>query len=448
MNGWQGGDLFKIKPDHMQLVNPIMTLAILPLFTRFIYPAFERCGIKVTLLRRMSLGQILTAFSFVIAGFIQGWIESELTPIPYYKNQNSIMVINGLHKQQVNVSSEYWICCNVEFTLEGDNWRTNTFSWIRDDLPISDQLRINEKKYQIGSDLQNDFILSAQTITSFVHYYDTRQQTAAGAVETFSYISPQEKSDSIRVKTVLVNPTQFWIFPSLVEYDKHTNNSRKINFSGNGPTKNSTVVEPFNVVTQGAEMEQGIYKIVFDLFRNGDMDQTGKNLTDFVMTCETDYIFDQDDSESEAEFLLLPGSIWTFVITENDGECEIKYGQDSNANTVNILWLIPQYFVITFGEVLNSATGNEFIYTQAPLSMKSVVGSFWFLTTCIGNLINIVLVEVKFSANQSGEYFVLAIIMFVASVIFSLLAAFYYKYVPTTEFDKNRKITQTSFTVL
>merc|ERR1711990_719041 len=61
MNGWQGGDLFKIKPDHMQLVNPIMTLIILPLFTRIIYPALEKCGISVSLLRRMTLGQIMTA---------------------------------------------------------------------------------------------------------------------------------------------------------------------------------------------------------------------------------------------------------------------------------------------------------------------------------------------------------------------------------------------------
>ena len=59
-NGWIGGDLFKVKPDEIQLANPIMILFLLPLFTNIIYPLFEKCGIKVTLLRRMSAGQIVT----------------------------------------------------------------------------------------------------------------------------------------------------------------------------------------------------------------------------------------------------------------------------------------------------------------------------------------------------------------------------------------------------
>ena len=45
-------------------------------------------------------------------------------------------------------------------------------------------------------------------------------------------------------------------------------------------------------------------------------------------------------------------------------ECEVVYGKDSRENTVSILWLIPQYAIITVGEVLNSATAGEFVYTQ------------------------------------------------------------------------------------
>ena len=44
------------------------------------------------------------------------------------------------------------------------------------------------------------------------------------------------------------------------------------------------------------------------------------------------------------------------------------------------------YALLTFGEVLVSATGLEFAYSQAPASMKGVVMSFWNLTTTIGNL--------------------------------------------------------------
>ena len=47
MNGWQGGDTFKVLPDQVQIMNPIMILLFLPLFQKIIYPAFEWCGIKV-----------------------------------------------------------------------------------------------------------------------------------------------------------------------------------------------------------------------------------------------------------------------------------------------------------------------------------------------------------------------------------------------------------------
>lgn len=51
-------------------------------------------------------------------------------------------------------------------------------------------------------------------------------------------------------------------------------------------------------------------------------------------------------------------------------------------------------------QVMNSATGLEFAYTQAPPSMKSVVQSFWLLTTCLGNIIDIFFVEIQLWDTQ------------------------------------------------
>ena len=132
-----------------------MILLFLPLFTKVIYPGFERCGIKVTLLRRMSLGQIVTALAFAMAGLVQNWIEADLTPIPNYGDQNSMMVLNGLNTP-LTVASEYWTeaeidteteCCTdkTEWQLSGwdddfSNWRTKTFAWIRDELPTKDEI--------------------------------------------------------------------------------------------------------------------------------------------------------------------------------------------------------------------------------------------------------------------------------------------------------------------
>jgi proton-dependent oligopeptide transporter, POT family len=53
---------------------------------------------------------------------------------------------------------------------------------------------------------------------------------------------------------------------------------------------------------------------------------------------------------------------------------------------LSIAWQILPYALLTFGEVLVSATGLEFAYSQAPLSMKGVIMSFWLLATTVGNL--------------------------------------------------------------
>jgi proton-dependent oligopeptide transporter, POT family len=55
-------------------------------------------------------------------------------------------------------------------------------------------------------------------------------------------------------------------------------------------------------------------------------------------------------------------------------------------SVLTIFWQVIPYFLLTFGEVLVSATGLEFAYSQAPASMKGVIMSFWSLAVTIGNL--------------------------------------------------------------
>ena len=57
-----------------------------------------------------------------------------------------------------------------------------------------------------------------------------------------------------------------------------------------------------------------------------------------------------------------------------------------SGDRIHIMWQLAPYVVLTFGEVLVSATGLEFAYSQAPLEMKGVIMSFWNLTTAVGNL--------------------------------------------------------------
>lgn len=52
----------------------------------------------------------------------------------------------------------------------------------------------------------------------------------------------------------------------------------------------------------------------------------------------------------------------------------------------SITWQVVPYALLTLGEVLVSATGLEFAYSQAPPAMKGALMAFWNLSVTVGNL--------------------------------------------------------------
>jgi POT family proton-dependent oligopeptide transporter len=58
---------------------------------------------------------------------------------------------------------------------------------------------------------------------------------------------------------------------------------------------------------------------------------------------------------------------------------------DSGAST-SLAWQTLPYLLLTFGEVLVSATALEFAYSQATGSMKGVIMAFWYLASTFGSL--------------------------------------------------------------
>jgi POT family proton-dependent oligopeptide transporter len=103
----------------------------------------------------------------------------------------------------------------------------------------------------------------------------------------------------------------------------------------------------------------------------------------------------------------------------------------------SITWQVLPYALLTFGEVLVSATGLEFAYSQAPQAMKGVLMAFWNLSVTVGNLwVLVVNAGVKNDAvinfvKSSGfgltafQMFFFAVFAFVAALIFGLVARTY-----------------------
>jgi POT family proton-dependent oligopeptide transporter len=104
---------------------------------------------------------------------------------------------------------------------------------------------------------------------------------------------------------------------------------------------------------------------------------------------------------------------------------------------MSMAWQILPYMLLTLGEVLVSATGLEFAYSQAPASMKGTITAFWYLGITVGNLwVLVVNLSVRneavlghiassgFSVSAFQMYF-FAAFAFVAAVIFGWYATRY-----------------------
>src|SRR5688572_7865 len=109
---------------------------------------------------------------------------------------------------------------------------------------------------------------------------------------------------------------------------------------------------------------------------------------------------------------------------------------DSGAST-SLAWQTLPYLLLTFGEVLVSATALEFAYSQATGSMKGVIMAFWYLASTFGSLWvlltnaavrNEVVIGRIASTGLSENAFLMfffAAFAFVAALVFALYARSY-----------------------
>uniref|UniRef100_A0AAQ4QJA3 Solute carrier family 15 member 1 n=1 Tax=Gasterosteus aculeatus aculeatus TaxID=481459 RepID=A0AAQ4QJA3_GASAC len=121
------------------------------------------------------------------------------------------------------------------------------------------------------------------------------------------------------------------------------------------------------------------------------------------------------------------GSSFTLIIPPTFLECNllIRPVLDMEQNSFHMAWQIPQYFLLTLGEVVFSVTGLEFSYSQAPSNMKSVLQAGWLLTVAVGNIVVLIVAEAATLQDQWAEYVLFASLLLVVCVIFAIMAYFY-----------------------
>ncbi|XP_047040748.1 peptide transporter family 1 isoform X2 [Helicoverpa zea] len=372
-----------LKADQMQVLNPLLILIFIPIFEVAIYPFMSWCKLIRKPLHKMIWGGILAACAFIISGIV------ELNLLPTYGTP----VSEGM--AQLRVYNGY----NCTFTLNTATLNTLEKNATGDfqigPLSVYEKLDIlADKSVDLPYYLQGEPGTECADI-AYSGYFNLKEQTAnsffINKEGIYNFTDNNDKAiDGVNVRFL-------------------TNLNSKVNISIES-RKNQSLLNIFSDDTTQRRIAKGVSSV-----RVGD-----------------DVVLKDFDFKS--------GAVYTINVCDNsDSSYDANVVMITPPNSIHILWLIPQYVVMTMGEVMFSVTGLEFSFTQAPASMKSVLQSVWLLTVAFGNLIVVLIVEGNFLDAQWKEFFLFAGLMLIDMLIFTTMA-FKYKYNELRSSEENLAI--------
>ncbi|KAM6222310.1 solute carrier family 15 member 2 isoform 1-T1 [Rhynchocyon petersi] len=366
---------FILQPDQMQVLNPFLVLVFIPLFDLGVYRLISKCGIKFSSIRKMAVGMILACLAFAVAAMVEIKIDG-MTP-PQAGPQEVFLQVLNLADDGVNVA-----------TVGNNNSLLDQSVKSFQKTPHYSKLHLNTQIQDLHFHLKyHNFSVYAEHSVEGKNWY------------TLILYGNRKNISSIMVKDE-ENKTRHGM--TAVRFVNTLNKEVNI-FLGKETTLN--VREAYGVSAYRT-VEKGEYPAVHCRMENKDFNLNLGRLN--------------------------TGAAYLFVITNNTNQGFKAWKmEDITVSKISIAWQLPQYALVTAGEVMFSVTGLEFSYAQAPSSMKSVLQAAWLLTVAFGNII--VLIVAQFSGLvQWAEFILFSCLLLVVCLIFSVMG---YYYVPVKPED-------------
>ncbi|XP_065269558.1 solute carrier family 15 member 2 [Emys orbicularis] len=363
MNADFGGIVFQ--PDQMQFLNPLLILIFIPIFDFGVYPLINMCRFNFTPIRKMATGMILAGLAFAAAAIVDIKINETTMPSPVPK-ESFVQVLN-LANDSIHVK------------IQGQDLFQQPIGAFQDPAEYS-KLMLNGAQQNLGFELQSQ-----------------------GSVSTF-YHTVQEKS-----------------VYSLIVYKSEGNlSSHLIADMETKPAKGLMAVRFINALDQDVNVTIGREQIISVNKNYSVSDYTTLERGKYSVKCKT------EAKEVTLDLGLLDfGASYTVVINNTSANTIGAWKtEDIMANNVHIAWQLPQYLLISAGEVMFSITGLAFSYSQAPVSMKSVLQAGWLLTVAFGNVIVLIVAQAA-PLEQWAEFVLFACLLFAVCIIFSIMGYFY-----------------------
>ncbi|VVC31975.1 Hypothetical protein CINCED_3A008459 [Cinara cedri] len=332
-----------MKPDQMQVVNPLLVLLFIPIFEVLVYPLLAKIGIRKPL-QKIALGGFLAALAFVLSAIVQNMIMGKAIHIDAGNGQ--LRLFNGFN-------------CNVTVKSSANLFDHN--------LASLETLEIREIK------------VSNETSFPISLFIDSSCSSKLSETNLMSNVSIVEGKETSYFITHMNNKLNLKRIGYVDDLTKHSNPVLRIINSDDLSNK---------VFTMKNE-ESGKTAIELNL----------QTLTTIISVPLGKYRVFIDETFL-TELYLLPFSVNTLTLQVNSEKISSHLAVLEKGNYIHIAWQLPQITVMTVAEIMFSITTLEFAFTQAPSSMKSLLAAVNLLTVALGNLIVVIVSEVRYFDNQ------------------------------------------------
>lgn len=331
---------YEIKPDQMQVINPLLILVFIPLYDVLFYPLLSKIGVRRPL-QKLTLGGILAGVAFLCSAIVELQLEKTYPILPGV-GQSQLRIFNGL-------PCEY----NVQTSLPGENANFALRA-----------LQNFENKYVDVTQISN-YTYTMTPTTPNVQCPNFQGNFTLGSEMAKSYFMSRETE--------------------VYEYVDEPNKSR---------TGDPTIRI---LVNAGSVLSLK----VTDIIHPDRLVRFNGNTTERTMIQLVSSTYDIDIGGVVLDYKITQGAVNTLVVREvTPGTFESANFVIAEPNSMHMLWLLPQYIIMTLGEVMYSVTGLAFSYAEAPVSMKSVLQSCWLLTVAFGNVIDIIIIGARGFSSQ------------------------------------------------
>lgn len=335
---------YTILPDQMMVINPLLILVFIPLYDWLFYPMLSKIGIRRPL-QKLTLGGIFAGIAFIASALVEMQLESSTYPALPNGGEAQLRLYNTLP-------------CNYSVSTS---------------LP-------EHLEFQLGA--LDMYQARVSTIGGFRYTMTPIAETGAGGVVCPTMQGMFELSER-KASGYFINGQALTAF----------NDTPAQSRSGDPALRVLANVPATDVVTI-VDLQRG------DVVRH----QYPASNVSRIEIPQSKRLEVRVNDVAVTEIGLRLGAVASLVLTRgSDGSYHAGLVYVTKANSLSMLWQLPQYVIMTLGEVMFSVTGLAFSYAQAPTSMKSVLQACWLLTVAFGNVIDIIIVGAKAFESQVSD---------------------------------------------